>query len=608
MATQSPTKDEKTKPERKPAGFVAKSDELLAKDLPRNDTPGQHAGHEEATLKPVSLDVPADRAPSSVRKMPTPRPEDHSDPRSRRPAEATAPKAPQRPHPRPSASPVTAPTVEPPPQTEPLERLVRPPSSIARLSGHTLRLPSGVPLAPGKRVAIEGQEFEIRPEESFRGLFWAKSLGILTLTILAAVGVAYVLSGPTQSSIIGVVVDRQTKQILPNATVSMADGRVARTNQAGIFQFEGVEPEQYVLTASARGYESQNGFIEPEAGKTDQLSFALAPQLYAGLPAESDSTGGTQSLSDGEQTSDKSASSQNHAVGTVELAVDFDGYMVFVDGELYGKNSSEVKRLSAGTHKILLQMDGFQDYSTTVEVKARATSTVKIKKSDLTPRIDPIKRSRGLFAEGKNYLDSQEWGSAVHLFDQALEYDSDYAEAYQYRGWAYLKVQKQSEAMEDFKRAADLYDQAKRYIDAVACAKYLIEIEPKNPANWRRRADYNLALSDFNAAIRDYEQAVKIDKKSLISRMALGEALFAAGHYDDAAKEFDRARRLADDPSIPYIRMILSYYNAGELDDVEKKYKDFSEVAPPELMQRLRDDPEWLKILQVVGGDERTKN
>ncbi len=115
-------------------------------------------------------------------------------------------------------------------------------------------------------------------------------------------------------------------------------------------------------------------------------------------------------------------------------------------------------------------------------------------------------------------------------------------------------------------------------------------------------------MSDYNAAIGDYEKAVKIDKKSLENRMALGEALFAAGHYDDAAKEFDRARRLADDPSVPYIRMILSYYNAGELDDVEKKYKDFSAVAPAELMTRLRDDPEWLKVLQVVGPDERNKN
>jgi tetratricopeptide (TPR) repeat protein len=229
-------------------------------------------------------------------------------------------------------------------------------------------------------------------------------------------------------------------------------------------------------------------------------------------------------------------------------------------------------------------------------------------KADLTPRIDPIKRSRGLFAEGKNYLDKRDWGAAIHQFNQALEYDPEYADAYQYRGWAYLKGQKPAEAVADFTRAADLYDQAKRYIDAVACAKYLIELDPKDPAHWRRRADYNLALADYNGAIGDYESALKLDKKSLSGRMALGEALFAAGRFDDAAKEFDRARRLADDPSDAYIRMILSYYSAGETDNVVKKYKDFSAVATPELMDRLRDDPDWLKVLQIVGPDERNKN
>lgn len=616
MATQSPTKERSAEKEPKPAGFVPTADDLLSKNLPRNATPGDHAGPEESTLKPVSLDAAPDTgpvAPSSVRRMPTPRPEGATGQPKAAPSE-TVSEVTQRPHSAPVApntTPKPAPTHKPAvvePSEHPQDHPIRTSPTIVRLAGHTLRFPANVPLGPGKKVDIDDQTFEIRPEESFHAVFWAKSLGVLALTVLAAIGVAYLVSGPAQSTIMGVVVDAQSGRILPNATVSMADGRVARTNQAGIYQFEGITPEQYVLTASARGFESQNGFIGPEAGKSDQLSFALAPQLFSGLPSESDSANGTQTPDKSEQKSKESASSSDRAVGTVELSMDFEGYLVFVDGELYGKNSTEVKRLSAGTHKILVQLDGFEDYTTVIEVKARATAQLKLTKSDLTPRLDPIKRSRGLFAEGKNYLDHQEWGSAVHLFDQALSFDPEYADAFQYRGWGYLKAQKPAEAMADFTHAADLYDQSKRYMDAVACAKYLIDLDPKNPANWRRRADYNLAMSDYDAAIADYDKAVKIDKKSLANRMALGEALFAAGRYDDAAKEFDRARRLADDPSVPYIRMILSYYNAGELDDVEKRYKDFSAVASADLLSRLREDPEWLKVLQVVGPDERNKN
>jgi tetratricopeptide (TPR) repeat protein len=615
MATQSPTKQRTTEENSKPAGFVPTADNLLAKDLRRNCAPADLSKRDDETLKPVRLDAPYDSppaAPSAIRQMPTPRTASVPGPSEDKPS-GTVSEVTQRPRSMVVAPATVAPKPEPmhqrsPQDPAPEDRPARTQPAVALLTGHSLRFPADVPLGLGKRIELDGRSFEIKPEESFRGLFWAKSFGVLALTVLAAIGVAYLVSGPTQSTITGVVVDAQSGRILPNATVSMADGRVARTNQAGIYQFEGIIPSQYILTASARGFESQNGFIEPEAGKSDQLSFALAPQFFAGLPSESDSANGAQAAEASEKKSKESASSSNRAVGTVTLTVDFEGYLVFVDGELYGKNSTEVKRLSAGTHTILLQLDGYQDHTSTVEVKARAKSKLKITKADLTPRLDPIKRSRGLFAEGKNYLDNQEWGAAIHLFDQALEHDPNYAEACQYRGWASLKAQKPTDATADFTRAAELYDQAKRYIDAVACAKYLIELDPKNPANWRRRADYNLALADYDAAVSDYEKAVKLDKKSLTSRMALGEALFAAGRYNDAAKEFDRARRLADDPSVPYIRMILAYYNAGDINDVEKKYKDFSEVAPPELMDRLRDDPEWLKVLQIVGPDERNKN
>ena len=640
MATPSPTKEKLTERDQPATGFVPSADNLLAKNLsreiasgeagkppeknvPRNPGTGtRQAGRSReddtaygvSAIEPVSMDstetplesrrtVPvSERKTLPVRTSSTPgQPEKTS---SAQPVSEVT----QRPGPMPArpdykidAGTADGTVAHP-------DRMMRTQTPIARLSGHTLRFPAGTELGHGKKIEIDGRTFEIKPEEAFHGLFWVKSIGVLALTLLAAIGIAYIVSGPTQTSIVGVVIDAQTGRILPDATVSMADGRVARTNQAGIYQFAGVAPEKYVLTASASGFESQNGYIEPATGETDQLSFALAPQLLAGIPEDSNSAATSDAGKATEERTNESASTSNRSLGSVELAVDFEGYLVFVDGELYGKNSTEVKRLPEGTHRILLQLDGFEDYSTNVEIKARATATLKIAKTDLTPRIDPVKRSRGLFADGKNYFDKQEWGAAIHLFDQALEIDPEFADAHQYRGWAYLKMQKPNDARTDFTRAADLYDQAKKYIDAAACAKYLIELDPKDPANWRRRADYYLALTDYNNAIADYENAVKLDKKSLDNRMALGEALFAAGRYDEAAKEFDRARRLADDPSTAYIRMILAYYSAGDLDDVAKKYRDFTQVATPELLERLQQDPEWLKVMQSVGPEERYKN
>jgi tetratricopeptide (TPR) repeat protein len=646
MVTQSPSKHKRPKDERQSTKVIPSKDDLLLQDLPRGSMPAEDTGpaggtredtkdtppqpqpqepgrarDQKGSLQPVDMETTdaatATPEPDTMVERPSP----FAQPREETTPHRDEPKAP--PVMPPAMKPSADDTADKPPQAGPMRdsgtteddampstRPARAPvAGIARVAGRTLRFGNEAVLTTGQRFDLGGRTYEIKAEEAFQGIFWAKTAGILVLTLLAAIGVAYLFSGGSSpGSIMGVVVNAQTGQIIPNATVSLEDGQVTQTNEAGLYLFKGTDPAQYVISAAAAGFEPQNGFIETEGAEVDQLSFALTPMNFASVQSAADSAEARKTETDIEESTKAPRSSSSRSYGTVELAVDFDGYLVFVDGELYGKNSEAVKRLSVGEHRIVLQLEGYEDYAATVTVKARAKSKLTVAKSDLTPRIDPIKRSRGKFTEGKNYLDQQEWSAAIRLFDEALGYDPDYADALQYRGWAYLKSGNPTAAETDFLAAADRYDQAKKYIDAVACAKYLIELKPKNPDYWRRRADYSLALADYEQAIEDYEKAVKLDKKSLENRLALGEAYFAAGEFKDAAKEFDRARRMADDPSHCYIRMILSYYHAGEIDDVVKKYEDFTEEAPPELVERLRDDPEWLKVLQIVGPEERTKN
>ncbi len=48
-------------------------------------------------------------------------------------------------------------------------------------------------------------------------------------------------------SLAGVVINSQTGETVPNATISLGDGRSATTNEAGMYMFDDVKPEQYVL-------------------------------------------------------------------------------------------------------------------------------------------------------------------------------------------------------------------------------------------------------------------------------------------------------------------------------------------------------------------------
>jgi Flp pilus assembly protein TadD len=443
-----------------------------------------------------------------------------------------------------------------------------------------------------------------KPESAPRAKPWIKILWYLGGTLVTAIGIAFLVAQkPSVGTITGVVVDAQTGRVIPSATVEL-DGRMtAATNAAGLYAFGDIRSGSYVVKASAAGYQPQTGTVQSTAPQSAQLSFALAPLASPTSPPAAPTTPASAESAQG-----TASTTTSPAYGGVDLEVDFEGYLVFVDGEIYGKNARKLKRLTTGEHRILLQVDGFQDYATTVTIKARATSTVTIAKADLAPKVDPIKRSRGLFAEGKEYLDQNQWQPAIEAFDQALVFEPQNADAVRYRGWAYMKAGDTAKAAADFRHAAQLYDDSKRLMDAVTCGGYLIDLSPGDPALWRKRGDYYLGLTEYAKAISDYERAIKLDKKSVENQMALGEAYYASCDFRRAAKEFDRARKMSSDPVKPYMRMILAYYRAGDNDELMKKYRDFAKIAPQDLQRKLQADPEWLPVLQIIGPEERHKN
>ncbi|MEW5702755.1 MAG: carboxypeptidase regulatory-like domain-containing protein [Candidatus Zixiibacteriota bacterium] len=479
---------------------------------------------------------------------------------------------------------------------------VKPPSGTARLSGRSLQFPLGAKLTPGEQVVLGGRTYEIRHGHTFTAAFWLKGAALVVLVILAAVGITHMAAGPQGGSITGVVVDRLTSRILPSATLRTADGRQVTTNIAGLYSFDGLTPGQYQLTASAEGYESQTGTVIRPARDNAQLAFALVPLVY-----DTGSAIAFATRPPAESSPTETEESAPVAYGNVNLNTDFEDYLIFVDDVLYGKNAKKLKRMSAGDHKIVLQLDGYEDYSTSVAVKARSTSTLTVSKSDLVPKVNPLKRAKGHFAEGKSLLDRGLWQAAIEAYDRGLEFDPENAGAIQYRGWAYFKAGNMEKARVDFLAAAQLHRNASRYLDAVACAGHLIDMDPTNPDSYRRRAGFYIALTEYGKAIDDYEQAVKLDKKSFASQLGLGEACFLAGDYRRAAKEFDKARKLADDPFDVYVRLLVSLSRAGEDDQVRKKYKEFSGNAAPERLQKLRNDPEWLRVLQIVDPTVRSQ-
>jgi len=481
---------------------------------------------------------------------------------------------------------------------------VMPATGVAHLSGLTLRFPIHTKITPGEVVVVGRKPFEVRREKVLTPMFVVKGVALLILTVLTVVGVTSLFTGPSGGSVTGVVLDRATGQIIQDATVTFEGGPTVKTNLAGLYSMDGLRSGLFKMTATAPGYEPQSGSVVRPADGDAQLAFALMPLAFAGAAFRASNPNAAETAAAPEETDDNSAAL---AYGNISLETDFNDYLVFVDGVLYGKDAKKIKRMSAGDHRVVLQLEGFEDYSANVAVKARGTHTVEVAKANLTPRTDPIKRAKAHFAEAKDLLDRGQYAQAIEKYNLGLQDEPQNANAIQYRGWAYSKAGNLDAARADLLRAANLHAEVNRYLDAVACAGHLIEFSPTDPEGFTRRARYYIQMREYDKAIKDCETAVKLDKKSASSQLALAEACFIAGDYKRAAKEYDKGRKLSDNPADVYVRVLISLARGGEDDQVRKKYKDFANIASPEMQKKLRDNPEWLRVLQIVDPKMRSE-
>jgi len=482
---------------------------------------------------------------------------------------------------------------------------VKPATGVAHLSGLTLRFPIHTKISPGEVVVVGHKPFEVRKEKFLTPMLLVKGVGLLTLTVLAFVGLTSLVSGPSGGTVSGVVLDRTTGQIIPNASIQFEGGESVNTNLAGMYSLDGLGAGLFKMTATAPGFEPQAGSVVRPADGDVQLAFALMPIGFSGAAANA----ATPSVSEPAPVTDEQADANNEALayGNINLETDFTDYLVFVDGVLYGKDAKKIKRMNAGEHRVIVQLEGFEDFSTNVSVKARGTHTVEVAKAKLTPKVDPVKRAKAFFVEGKDLLDRGLYPAAIEKYTLGLKDDPQNANAIQYRGWAHSKAGNLDAARSDLLRAATLHADANRFLDAVACAGHLIELSPEDPQAYLRRAKYYTQMREHEKAIKDCEIAVKLDKKAYAPQIALAEACFIGGDYKRAAKEFDKSRKLTDSPADPYVRMLISLSRSGEDDQVRKKFKDFGDLATPELQKKLRDNPDWLRVLQIVDPKMRSE-
>lgn len=177
-------------------------------------------------------------------------------------------------------------------------------------------------------------------------------------------------------------------------------------------------------------------------------------------------------------------------------------------------------------------------------------------------RAEEIEESIYIYRAGINCLWAGDYEGALSHFEQALEKNPQYAQAYYYIGSCNYKLGRYHEAIEVWKQAIRIdpdnvkahtvlgwcyYFKLGRYQDAIEAWKQAIRINPDfAEAHYRLGLPY-FALGRDQDAIEAYKQAIRIKPDFAVAHFLLGGAYLILGDKGSALQEYKILKDLDKD-------------------------------------------------------------
>jgi hypothetical protein len=156
-----------------------------------------------------------------------------------------------------------------------------------------------------------------------------------------------------------------------NASVTLDGNYVGRTPVNSSLNLEEIPPGEHTVVLVIPGF-------RPSAQK-----ITVSPNLVSMVNATLVSISGPD------------------AKGSLIVASDPAGAMVFVDNESRGVSPVSADDIAAGNHKVVIRMEGYEEYSVSILVAAGTTRNVTVTLMPVTPVLhSPVLPSSALFALG----------------------------------------------------------------------------------------------------------------------------------------------------------------------------------------------------------------
>ena len=193
------------------------------------------------------------------------------------------------------------------------------------------------------------------------------------------------------------------------------------------------------------------------------------------------------------------------------------------------------------------------------------------------------------FYIGLTFYKEEKYEEAIKRYDQAIDINPQFAEAYNNRGITKDLLGRHEEAITDYNEAirinpqlAEAYynrgttkDLLGRHEKAIADYDQAIRINPQYAQAYYNRGNAKGELGQHEEAIADYDEAIRINPQYAQAYCNRGTAKLALGQHDDAIADYDHAIRINP-------QFAKAYYNRGivkgMLGSYEKAIADFNEA------------------------------
>jgi len=178
-------------------------------------------------------------------------------------------------------------------------------------------------------------------------------------------------------------------------------------------------------------------------------------------------------------------------------------------------------------------------------------------------KIEKLKIFFNYMTKADEIYEQEKYDEAIKYYDMAIKIGPEFAEIWNNRGNALLKLKKYDEAIECYDKAieinpkdADVWNgkgvalyMLKKYDEAIECYDKAIEINPKDAGTFENRSEYLIATGKYADALKDAQESVRYSKNdedtaiglmlSIISKTLLGEKITEEKRYREiCSKEF----------------------------------------------------------------------